>query len=58
MKIPIKVLALNHYSIWDPDFRYVPQVLVTDFDGNVDYDIDFTFGEGTIAKGQDRSLMS
>ena len=51
MKIPISVLAMNHYPVRDPDFRYVPQVLVADFDGNVDYDIDFTFGEGTIAKG-------
>ena len=27
----------------------MPQVLVVDFDGNVDYDVDFTFGEDTIA---------
>ena len=45
------VLALNHYTVRDPDFRYVPQVLVVDFDGNVDYDVDFTFGEDTIAEG-------
>ena len=29
----------------------MPQVLVVDFDGNVDYDVDFTFGEDTIAEG-------
>ena len=26
----------------------MPQVLVVDFDGNVDRDVDFTFGEDTI----------
>ena len=29
----------------------MPQVLVADFDGNVDYSVDFTFGEDTIAHG-------
>ena len=50
-RIPHKVLALNHYAVWDPEFKYVPQVLVVDFDSNVDYDVDFTFGEDTIAVG-------
>ena len=29
----------------------MPQVLVVYFDGNVDNDVDFTFGEDTIAVG-------